>query len=115
MRNHRTLSICQSLSHIEVVTDSRRPPARNPMQSQLPDGALVLQSGVPPMLWCSGAGSWYSGVVGSVRTRKGSSSERLAQETSAITTTESAETTIIDFFMAGTVVEAAGQFNRRTA
>ena len=46
--------------------------------------------------------------------RKGSTSELLAQETSAITTTESAETRIIDFFMAGTVVDAAGQFNRRT-
>jgi ribosomal protein L31E len=40
--------------------------------------------------------------------------ESLAQETSAITTTESAETRIMDFFMAGTVVYAAGQFNRRT-
>jgi hypothetical protein len=84
------------------------------MQSQRPDGALVLHSGVPPMLECAGAGSWYSGVVGSVRARKGSSSEWLAQEISAITTTESAETRIIDFFMAGTVVDAAEQFNRRT-
>jgi len=49
----------------------------------------------------------------SVRARKGSTSESLAQETSAITTTESAETRIIDFFMAETVVDAAGQFNRR--
>jgi len=56
---------------------------------------------------CAGAGSWY-GVVVSLRTRKGSPSESLAQETSAITTTESAETSMIDFFMAGTVVEAAG-------
>lgn len=63
--------------------------------------------------WCAGAGSWY-GVVVSARTRIGSTSESLAQETSAITTTESAETRIIDSFMAGTVVEAAGQFNRRT-
>src|SRR6266403_5479945 len=62
---------------------------------------------------CAGAGSWY-GVVVSVRTRKGSTLESLAHETSAITTTESAETRIIDFFMAGTVVDAAGQFNRRT-
>jgi hypothetical protein len=38
----------------------------------------------------------------------------LAQETSAITTTENAETRMIDFFMAGTVVDAAGQFNRTT-
>jgi hypothetical protein len=38
----------------------------------------------------------------------------LAQETSAITTTESAETRIIAFFMAGTLVDNAGQFNRRT-
>ena len=37
------------------------------------DRALVLHSGVPPMLWCAGAGSWYSGVVGSTRARKGSS------------------------------------------
>jgi len=66
--------------------------------------------------WCAGAGSCLvaSGVVVSVRTRKGSTPESLAQETSAITTTESAETRIIDFFMAGTVVDAAGQFNRRT-
>ena len=71
-------------------------------------------SGTPPMLVCAGAGSWYSGVVGSVRARKGSTSESLAQETSVITTTESAETRIIDFFMTGTVVDAAGQFNRRT-
>ena len=35
----------------------------------------------------------------------------LAQETSAISTTESAETRIIDFVMARTVVDAAGQFN----
>src|SRR6476659_861449 len=62
---------------------------------------------------CAGAGSWYGAVV-SAGTRKGSSSEWLAQESSAITTTESAETRIIDFFMAGTVVDAAGQFNRRT-
>jgi len=41
-------------------------------------------------------------------------SESLAQETSAITTTESAKTRIIDFCMAGTVVDAAGQFNHRT-
>lgn len=64
--------------------------------------------------WCAGAGSWY-GVVVSARTRIGSTSESLAQETSAITTTESAETRIIDSFMAGTVVDAAGQFNRRTS
>ena len=63
--------------------------------------------------WCAGAGSWY-GVVVSARTRAGSTSESLAQETSAIATTESAETRIIDFFMAGTVVDATGQFNRRT-
>jgi len=63
--------------------------------------------------WCAGAASWYRVVV-SARTRAGSTSESLAQETSAITTTESAETRIIDFFMAGTVVDAAGQFNRRT-
>jgi hypothetical protein len=50
----------------------------------------------------------------SKRTRAGSTSESLAQETSAITTTESAETRIIDFFMAGTVIDAARQFNRRT-
>jgi hypothetical protein len=50
----------------------------------------------------------------SALTRKGLTSESLAQETSAITTTESAETRIIDFFMTGTVVDAAGQFNRRT-
>ena len=61
----------------------------------------------------AGAGSRY-GVVVSARTRIGSTSELLAQETSAITTKESAETRIIDFFMAGTVVDAAGQFNRRT-
>ena len=68
---------------------------------------------IPVILdWCAGAGWWY-GVV-SLRTRKGSTSESLAQETSAITATESAETRIIDFFMAGTVVDAAGQFNRRT-
>src|SRR5262245_53330433 len=68
-----------------------------------------------PLMWdrCAGAASCV-GVVVSVRTRKGSTSESLAQETSAITTTESAETRIIDFFMAGTVVDAAGQFNRRT-
>ena len=58
------------------------------------------KSGTPPMLSCAGAGSWY-GVVVSARTRIGSTSESLAQETSAITTTESAETRIIDFFMAG--------------
>ena len=29
-----------------------------PMQSQRPDGALVLQSGSPAILWCAGAGSW---------------------------------------------------------
>ena len=63
--------------------------------------------------WCAGAASCV-GVVVSKRTRAGSTSESLAQETSAITTTESAETRIIDFFMAGTVVDAAGQFNRRT-
>ncbi len=63
--------------------------------------------------WCAGAGSRY-GVVVSARTRAGSTSESLAQETSAITTRESAETRIIDFFMAGTVVDAAGQFNHRT-
>jgi hypothetical protein len=40
-------------------------------------------------------------------------SESLAQETSAITTTESAEIRTIDFFMARIVVDAAGQFNRR--
>jgi hypothetical protein len=62
--------------------------------------------------WCAGAASWY-GVVVSARTRKGSTSESLAQETSAIATTESAETRIIDFFMAGTFVDAARQFNRR--
>jgi hypothetical protein len=39
----------------------------------------------------------------------------LAQETSAITTTESPETRIIDFFMAGTVVDAAGQFKSQNA
>src|SRR6476660_3191802 len=61
---------------------------------------LRRQSGTPPMRSCAGAGSWY-GVVVSAGTRKGSTSEWLAQETSAITTTESAETRIIDFFMAG--------------
>ena len=66
------------------------------------------------MLSCAGAGSWYGGGVFSVLTRKGSTLESLAQETSAITTTESAETRIIDFFITGTVVDAAGQFNRRT-
>ena len=50
--------------------------------------------------WCAGAASWYGAVV-SAGTRKGSTSEWLAQESSAITTTESAETRIIDFFMAG--------------
>jgi hypothetical protein len=40
-------------------------------------------------------------------------SESLAQETSAITTTESAKIRRIDFFMARIVVDAAGQFNRR--
>ena len=69
---------------------------------------------VPPMLECAGAASWYGAGV-SARTRKGSTSESLAQETSAITTTESVETRIIDFFMAGSVVDAAGQFNRRTS
>ena len=48
--------------------------------------------------WCAGAGSWY-GVFVSARTRKGSTSESLAQECSAITTTESPETRIIDFFI----------------
>jgi len=57
--------------------------------------------------WCAGAASWY-GVVVSARTRIGSTSGSLAQETSAITTTENAETRIIDSFMAGTVVDAAG-------
>src|SRR4029077_5862058 len=65
----------------------------------------------PPMLSCAGAGSWWAGVVVSVLTRKGSTWESLAQETSAISTTENAETRIIDLFMAGTVVDAAGQFN----
>jgi hypothetical protein len=37
--------------------------------------------------------------------------DSLAQETNPITDTESAETRIIDFFIAGTVVDAAGQFN----
>jgi hypothetical protein len=40
-------------------------------------------------------------------------SESLAQETSAITTTESAEIRRIDFFMARIVVDSAGQFNRK--
>jgi hypothetical protein len=65
----------------------------------------------PPMLSCAGAGSWWPGVVVSVLTWKGSTWESLAQETSAISTTESAETRIIDLFMARTVVDAAGQFN----
>ena len=63
--------------------------------------------------WCAGAGSWYGAFV-SAGTRKGSSSGWLAQETSAITTRESAETRIIDFFMAGIVVDAARQCNLRT-
>ena len=48
--------------------------------------------------WCVGAGSCV-GLVVSARTRIGSTSESLAQETSAITTTESAETRMIDFFI----------------
>ena len=39
--------------------------------------------------------------------------ESLAQETSTIAATESAEIRIIDLFMARIVVDAAGQFNRR--
>jgi hypothetical protein len=39
----------------------------------------------------------------------------LAQETSAITATESAETRIIDFFMARTVVDAGGRFKLQSA
>src|SRR4029077_12620455 len=54
------------------------------------------------------------GVVVSVRTRAGSTSESLAQETSAVTTTESAETRIIDFFMAASVLDIARPFNRTT-
>jgi hypothetical protein len=96
----------RSLSHIEVASTQPNAIAKA--------GAVVLHSGTPPMLLCAGAGSWYSGGFGSVLTRKGSSLELLAQETSAMTTIESAETRIIDFFMAGTLVAAAGQCNRRT-
>jgi hypothetical protein len=61
---------------------------------------------------CGGAASRVGGGR-STRTWLGSPSGSLAHETSTITTTESAETRIIDFFMAGTVVDAAGRFNRR--
>jgi hypothetical protein len=86
---------------------------------------LNLESGVPnfprrevvgyiPLMWSGGggAGSWYGAVV-SAGTRKGSTSDWLAQESSAITATESAETRTIDFFMARTVVDAGGNSNCR--
>src|SRR5580765_3979471 len=108
IRRQRAIYFCLHRGSLPENTTGRQPRFRAAKPAREVVGYIPVMCD-----WCAGAGSCV-GLVVSARTRIGSTSELLAQETSAITTTESAETRIIDFFMAGTVVDAAGQFNRRT-